>query len=169
MKRVLGILVMILVLFAPMTVHASEIEIPEGYVIAELDPMDFYTEADIARLEKLTYAEAGNQSLEVQTWVALVVLNRTKSNDFPDTIEEVIRQRGKNGVYQFSCVPNGMYDRAVPTEQVKQAVQDALYAFVNDMREVPDELLYFNSIGYFNWSTVEDYAHNGAMYFSVAK
>ena len=63
----------------------------------------------------------------------LVVLNRVWSNEFPDTIEEVIFQKN-----QFSPVANGRYDAVEPDEECYEALkliqvdhwnesQDALY------------------------------------------
>ena len=65
--------------------------------------------------------------------VMLVVLNRVWSNEFPDTIEEVIFQKN-----QFSPVANGRYDAVEPDEECYEALkliqvdhwnesQDALY------------------------------------------
>ena len=51
-------------------------------------------------------AEAGNQSLAGQLGVGNVVMNRVKSQDFPDTVEEVVFQQGGDRA-EFSPVENG--------------------------------------------------------------
>lgn len=61
-----------------------------------------YTEDDLKLLACLIHAEAGNQSYEGKLAVANVVLNRVKSEKFPDTIKEVIYQPG-----QFTVAKNG--------------------------------------------------------------
>ena len=171
-KKIFIMLLVILFFVSSVDVMAAEtkngMKVPDGVKIVELDYHDFYTDNEITSLQKLVTAEAGNQDIETQKLVALVVLNRTKHDDFPSTIDGVINHKYK-GVYQFSCVPNGMYANAKPTDQVKQACEEAMFSFLNEMKEVPDELLYFNSIGYFDWSTVADYKQSDDMYFSTLK
>lgn len=58
-------------------------------------------------LAQLVEAEAGNQSFEGKCLVVDVILNRVESDQFPDTISEVIFQDG-----QFSVVRNGAFDEA---------------------------------------------------------
>ena len=120
---------------------------------------------DIDRLERLVYAEAGNQTLEAQKLVCVTVINRCFAEEFPNTVEGVIMERG-NGVYQFSCVPNGMYDNAKPTEQVRQAVKEVLSEYANGTAAYPADMLFFRSGHYFNWSSVEDYRNEDDMFFS---
>lgn len=47
--------------------------------------------------------EAGGESYQGQVAVGIVVMNRVRSKQFPNTIRKVIYQRG-----QFSPVRNGM-------------------------------------------------------------
>lgn len=65
------------------------------------------SEADQILLLKLAFAEAGNQDVDGKALVMLVVLNRVKSDEFPDTISKVIYQKN-----QFSPVASGSFDRA---------------------------------------------------------
>lgn len=58
-------------------------------------------------LAQLVHAEAGNQSLYGKRLVADVVLNRVRSDEFPNTVHEVIFQPG-----QFSVVNNGAWEKA---------------------------------------------------------
>ncbi len=136
------------------------------YKIEFLDYHDFFTEEEIYMLQKLTMAEAGNQTKNCQLMVAETVLNRVDSNLFPNTIKEVIFQRDSKK-YQFSCVPDGNYEKAKPTEQVKEAVDEALFNYVNGTSKYSSDMLYFNSIGYFSWAI--DYYQDGAMYFSLQR
>ncbi len=130
--------------------------------------------SDIEKLERLVYAEAGNQSLEAQKHVCACVLNRVLySQEFPNSVDEVINQYSVNSdgkrVYQFSCVSNGTYENAVPTEQVKQAVAECLAEYTNNTSTIPKNMLFFRSGHYFGWSTVENYTSIGDMYFSLLK
>lgn len=62
---------------------------------------------DMAFLAQLVQAEAGDQGLEGMRLVADVVLNRVDSDQFPDTLEEVIYQKK-----QFGPMVNGAFEKA---------------------------------------------------------
>ena len=71
-------------------------------------------------IAQLVMAEAGNQDLTGKRYVADVVLNRVDSDEFPDTVEEVIFQKN-----QFSVIENGDFDDAgwTITEECYEAVK----------------------------------------------
>lgn len=71
-------------------------------------------------IAQLVMAEAGNQDLTGKRYVVDVVLNRVDSDDFPDTVEEVIFQKN-----QFSVIENGAFDEAgwSITEECYEAVE----------------------------------------------
>ena len=71
-------------------------------------------------IAQLVMAEAGNQDLTGKRYVADVVLNRVDSDDFPNTVEEVIFQEN-----QFSVIENGAFDEAgwTITEECYEAVK----------------------------------------------
>ncbi|OXM85164.1 cell wall hydrolase [Paenibacillus rigui] len=82
------------------------------------------SDSDKELLARLVTAEAGNQPYLGQVAVAAVVLNRTKSGKFPETIKGVIN--ANNGkVYQFSPVKNGSIRKPASASAVK-AVEEAL-------------------------------------------
>ncbi|MCM3786692.1 cell wall hydrolase [Neobacillus mesonae] len=95
------------------------------------------TDKELLMLQKIVMAEAEGEPYKGKVAVANVVLNRLRSANYPDTIEDVIYQK-----YQFSPVANGRMDRVTPNEDVIHAVNEAL----NGRKEVPDETLYFLSI-----------------------
>lgn len=160
-KKFIPIMAMLLIaifIYNPTTVKAEEVS--ETYSMVSIDYRTIFSQDEITILEKCVMAEAGNQDQKTQEMVATVILNRVKSGNFPNSISGVVFQKG-----EFSCVPDGNYDAAVPTEQVKAAVDQALFDYVNDMRIYPDNVLYFNSVGYFSWAA--PYMQSGAMYFST--
>jgi len=57
-------------------------------------------------LAKIAMAEAEDCSIKCKQYIILAVLNRVWSDDFPDTIEEVIKEE-HNGVYQYSPLMKG--------------------------------------------------------------
>lgn len=81
------------------------------------------SENDMYLLAKLAMAEAEGESFETKLKVILVVLNRVESEKayFPDTIEEVIFQK-RNGVYQFTPIGGGRWNKVEPNEECWEAV-----------------------------------------------
>ena len=71
-------------------------------------------------IAQLVMAAAGNQDLTGKRYVADVVLNRVDSDDFPNTVEEVIYPEN-----QFSVIENGAFDEAgwTITEECYEAVK----------------------------------------------
>lgn len=72
-------------------------------------------------LYRITEAEAGGEPIKGRILVVNVIINRVNSKKFPDTIEEVIFQKG-----QFSPCSNGSYYRVKPSKETKAAVDRAL-------------------------------------------
>lgn len=83
------------------------------------------TEDERLLLAALIYCEAGNQPYEGQVAVGEVVMNRVRSGLFPNTISEVIRQKG-----QFTPVKRGKVDRMMQSGKIfgscYQAADEAL-------------------------------------------
>lgn len=69
-----------------------------------------YSDEELYILAHVIAGEAQPYSDEEQRYVGSVVLNRVAHPDFPDTIEDVVFEKG-----QYSCVTDGNYDRE-PTE-----------------------------------------------------
>lgn len=84
-----------------------------------------YSDSTLKLLASIIFCEAGNQLYEGQVAVGAVVMNRVRSDDFPDTVREVIYQKG-----QFTPAGSGWLDRVVAsegyTDAALQAAKDAL-------------------------------------------
>jgi len=97
---------------------------------------------DIVRLGKLVEGEAGNQGDEGRRAVVAVVMNRVRSPHFPNTIKEVIEQKG-----QFNAVDDrggGKVDEMpVASSGTRNAVLQLL-ASPQDQNPVGDALYYQN-------------------------
>ena len=94
-------------------------------------------------LAQLVNAEAKGESYNGKVAVANVILNRVKSEEFPDTIKDVIFQRG-----QFQPVSSGtIYNK--PSEESIKAAKDA----INGYKVVGEQALYFYNpdISTSNW------------------
>lgn len=69
-------------------------------------------------LAKIAMAEAEGEDTEGKALVMLVVLNRVWSDEFPNSIKEVILQKN-----QFSPVMNGRFDAVEPDEDCYKALE----------------------------------------------
>lgn len=93
-------------------------------------------------LARCVMAEAGNQGILGQRYVVAVILNRVESPDYPNTITEVITQRG-----QFSSYWDGGMDRHTPTEDTYTAI-DQEYLERSDR-----EIMFFRTQRYSDYGT----------------
>ena len=59
-----------------------------------------------------------NEDVEGKALVMLVVLNRTKAEGFPDTVSDVIYEKG-----QFTPVANGRFQKVEPDKECFEALQ----------------------------------------------
>ena len=114
-------------------VAAHEPQTPEP--VAEPEPEPLYEEITAEEREllaRVVYAESNTEPIEGQIAVAQVVLNRVRSESFPDTVSEVIYQER-----QFSTAP--ILSRVTPTENNYEAVDLAF-----ELAVVPYDVLYFS-------------------------
>ena len=112
------------------TTHIKHIDVPPlvpGLSMASVlsqnakaDPAaaPLYTDEDLDVLSRIMYAEAGCTWIpdDVQLKVGSVVLNRVNSSAFPDTIHEVVYQRG-----QYSPTWSGAIDNTPDERTVENA------------------------------------------------
>jgi len=84
-----------------------------------------YSEYEIDLLARLVRAEAQSEPYQGKIAVACVVLNRVDSPSFPNTIREVIYEKG-----QFQPVRNGEINQPADEESIK-AVHEALKEYRN--------------------------------------
>lgn len=85
-------------------------------------------------LERLVECEAGAESLTGKIAVANVVLNRVKSEKFPNSISNVIYQKN-----QFEPAITGILNNKIPSAESKEAVKRALIG----EKVVGSDILYF--------------------------
>ena len=90
---------------------------PETEQSPEWDAEDSYL------LARLAMAEAEGEDTEGKALVILVVLNRVRSEGFPDTVEDVIMEE-HNGVRQFSVTKEGgRWYKVEPDEDCYKALE----------------------------------------------
>lgn len=110
-----------LVTFEPQTEEeSSEIEVdyyPEFTYSKDWSAKESYL------LARIAMAEAEGCNTQTKTLIIMCVLNRVWSDEFPDTIDEVIFQEN-----QFSPIDNGRWDRVEPNEDCYEAVKVVMEA-----------------------------------------
>ena len=110
-----------LVTFEPQTEEeSSEVEVdyyPEFTYSKDWSAKESYL------LARIAMAEAEGCNTRTKTLIIMCVLNRVWSDEFPDTIEEVIFQEN-----QFSPIDNGRWDRVEPNEDCYEAVKIVMEA-----------------------------------------
>lgn len=135
-------------------------EVPE--IVEAVEPVQRMvidiSEDDIYLMACQVYVEAGAEPYDGMIGVANVIINRVLSDQFPDTVPEVIYQSG-----QFPPAHNGVLDRVLangPGDECMQATLDALYG-----ESTVGDYLYFNMARGVNKSKCSRYMQIGDTVF----
>ena len=94
-----------------------------------------YTDEDLYILSHIISAEAGNCGRDMMIGVGSVVLNRVKSDDFPDTIYEVVFQREPS--LQYGPIEDGSYYKEPTPEAV-----DVAEMLLEEGSQYPEDVIY---------------------------
>lgn len=119
-----------------------------GYGTLEKPLAYMLCDEDYDILLRIVEAEAGGEDEDGKLLVANVVLNRMNSEDFPNSVKEVVMQRNSR-VTQFSPVASGRIWRVEVSEETVRAVERALKG-----EDISQGALYFAS---------RKHANNGSM------
>ncbi len=102
------------------------------------------SEYELMLLATMIYCEAGNQGMEGQLAVGYVIMNRVRSNLYPNSLEAVLRQSR-----QFEPAGSGRFDLVLQAEQdndipniVTQSCWNAARTVVNGSSNVGDSLFF---------------------------
>lgn len=100
-------------------VQNAQVQQSMGTTISKtgIGSMDWDTD-EAYMLAKIAMAEAEGEDTEGKALVILTVLNRVWSEQFPDTIKEVIEEENA-----FTSYTNGRYDRIEPNEDCYRALE----------------------------------------------
>lgn len=115
---------------------------------------------DYEVLLRIVEAEAGGEDAEGKMLVAGVILNRVESEQFPNTIKEVVFQKS-NGVTQFSPVSDGKYEKVQVTKDTVVAVNEVLGG-----KDITQGALYFAARKYADPERMRWFDENLAYLFS---
>lgn len=128
----------ICILVAPHIVCAKTgpaLSVPKAQLIAqELEvPTELYTQENLMLLARLIMAENGSaRSDETLYLTGVVVLKRVKAKGFPNTIKDVIYQKG-----QYSTA--GRLNSVEPNERCLEIAEELL---INGADDYPDKLVF---------------------------
>ncbi len=105
--------------------------------------------SDLACLAKASYFEARGEGQHSMTAVASVIMNRVASEDFPNTVCDVVRGGGEEKGCQFSWYCDGEPDIAEEAELWQEAKQVARKVLANKVADPTGGALFFHgeSIG----------------------
>lgn len=132
------------------TVPFEATTLEERAAMAQMTAEEFIFISSVVEAE----SDRNTESTEGRRYIALCILCRVMDSRFPDTITEVLTQRG-----QFSTVMNG-HSVTNRTDLSDQAVIEAV-EWINSGEEYP-WVLFFNCIGY---SYGEPLGRYGGNYF----
>lgn len=123
----------------------KEVHVTKGWDQDTEDNTIAISYEDAQCLMKIAYAEGGNQGITGQFLIMNVVYNRVISEDYPDTISEVITQPG-----QFESYQNGMYEAAEPTAETHLALAE-----LEKGKDLNAEIIAFETVA--NHKSLEKY------------
>ncbi len=89
----------------------------QGSEGSEEDEQEGRKNEDAYILAKMAMAEAEGEDTEGKALVILVILNRLKAENFPDTVSQIVSQKNA-----FTSYRNGRYDRSEPDEDCWEAL-----------------------------------------------
>ena len=111
-----------LITFEPQTKEKHESNIKVDYY-PEFTYSKDWSAQESYLFAKIAMAEAEGCNTQTKTLIIMSVLNRVWSDEFPDTIKDVIFQEN-----QFSPIDNGRWDRVEPNEDCYEAVRIVMEA-----------------------------------------
>lgn len=119
----------------------------------------WYTEEEQKMMEYIIQQEVRGATLKHKRIIAQVIVNRVKSEKFPDTITEVILAKN-----QFSSVSNYYNHTYEPDEDTKQAVKEVLN---NECEDLSNGALFFYSPKWANKKSANYFENNLTFLFEL--
>lgn len=124
-------------------------EVSDGISVYTIDGISEISSDEFYEICRVVMNESGGEPYQTQVAVAETIINRVNSDNFPNTVLEVLNQP-----YQYSHANNGEV-----TDSVMEAVASALEYHTYDT-----DMVYFRDWYYHEFA--EDYFHINNMYFS---
>jgi len=104
----------------------SSFSLPKANLVEKKTTRNFkLTNEDIKILEQIVEPEATGEDIIGKILVANVIFNRMESEEFPDTVKEVVFQK-VGDKYQFSPIADKRYWQVEVSEETREAVKRAI-------------------------------------------
>ena len=116
-------------------------------------------------LLKIVEAEAGSEDLTGKMLVANVIMNRVNSDQFPNTVTEVVYQRHK-GSAQFSPVDNGTINTVTVSSETVEAVRRVMNGEDSSNGALFFRAVYCNG-GWFDRNLTRVLEHGNHIFYTI--
>ncbi|MCD7867139.1 MAG: cell wall hydrolase [Clostridiales bacterium] len=103
----------------------SVVDTLDGVAISLAQSANMMSDSDYEILLQIVEAEAGTEDVKGRVLVANVIMNRVKSENYPDTVTDAVFQE-VNGVTQFSPTEDGRIYSVTVTDETREAVKQVL-------------------------------------------
>lgn len=135
-------------------------------IIQEASKLWFFELEDMKILANVVFYESGWCTDRHQQLVAAVVLNRKKSDKFPNTIPEVIAQKNQYSPKYLNDLP----DYFTADEEMKRCFENAYLAYIGEV-ECPENVLFQSNFpqlgtGYYEIIEVDTGYFKSTTYFA---
>ena len=104
---------------------ATTVDTFDAKVVSASSSAKLMSDEDYDTLLRIVEAEAGSEDIKGRVLVANVIMNRVKSEDFPNTVTEVVWDNS-DGVPQFSPTYDGRINEVAVSDETREAVKQAL-------------------------------------------
>ena len=141
-KMGLAVVAVLLMLWTVTVAAMAAVESNEYSIV-----FDEMTDAEVDEMCRVMFLECRGESFEGKVAVAEVILNRVLQDDWPDTVHEVLSQKGQFSTYKRI---GKAYDVSEDNIEVTQGeIHRALmYAYENGRTVLPNEnYVYFDTSG----------------------
>lgn len=138
---------------ATYTTYKTEPTLDDSSTIYPVGIENPYTEDSLNTLARLVESEAGIESYQCKLYVASVVLNRCKSEKFPNTVCDVIYQKTGN-IPQFSVtIERSDGTKPINCDPSQDSINAATEVLKNGSQLPEDVLFFYANVDDKNWIT----------------
>lgn len=112
-----------------------------------------FTEEEAELLARLMTSEAAGEGDQGMAYVLMVVLNRVRSDQFPNTVKEVIFQKRPDGLHQFCPIDVGTFWTMEPSDIAYEIIADIQAEYFDDAMGA----LFFCETTHDSWHETKEY------------
>ena len=141
-KMGLAVVAVLLMLWTFTIAAAAAVDSNEYSIV-----FDEMTDAEVDEMCRVMFLECRGESFEGKVAVAEVILNRVLQDDWPDTVHEVLSQRGQFSTYRRIAKAYDVNEDNIEVAQ-GEIHRALMYAYENGRTVLPNEkYVYFDTSG----------------------